>query len=116
MMHVAVEGVGLLAPGLQGWVDSRSVLAGGQPYRTGPVPDPEAALLPPNERRRSSDCVRWTVQVAQEGITQSGLDSEGYCDGLCVIRRRNGGARPSLPEPGDRRAGDLSDVVSSISA
>ena len=38
------------------------------------VPDPEAALLPPNERRRSSDCVRWAVQVAQEAIAQSGLD------------------------------------------
>ena len=34
---------------------------------------PEALLLPPNERRRSSDSVRWAVHVAQEAMTQSGL-------------------------------------------
>lgn len=73
-MRVAVQGIGLLAPGLAGWEDSREILAGVRPYRTGPLPDPEAALLPPNERRRSSDCVRWAVQVAQEAMSQSGLD------------------------------------------
>jgi hypothetical protein len=31
-------------------------------------------ILPPNERRRSSDCVRWTVEVAQEAMAHSGLD------------------------------------------
>jgi len=74
MMQVTVQGIGLLAPGLEGWSESRAMLAGAEPYRTGPLPDPEAALLPPNERRRSSDCVRWAVQVAQEAISQSGLD------------------------------------------
>ena len=73
-MGVAIEGVGLLAPGLIGWDASRAVLAGLQPYQSGAVPDPDAVLLPPNERRRSSDCVRWAVQVAQEAIVQSGLN------------------------------------------
>jgi hypothetical protein len=73
-MDVAIHGIGLLAPGLVGWEASRAVLAGLCPFQSGEVPDPEAALLPPNERRRSSDCVRWAVQVAQEAMTQSGLD------------------------------------------
>lgn len=73
-MELAIRGVGLLAPGLIGWEAGRAVLAGLRPFQPGVVPDPEAMILPPNERRRSSDCVRWAVQVAQEAMVQSGLD------------------------------------------
>ncbi len=73
-MKVSIGGIGLLASGLVGWDAGREVLAGMRPYRPGVVPDPEAELLPPNERRRSSDCVRWAIQVAQEAIGRSGLD------------------------------------------
>ena len=73
-MKVSIQGIGLLAAGLEGWCAGRAVLAGTEPFAPVVVPDPEAALLPPNERRRSSDCVRWTLHVAQEAIVQSGLD------------------------------------------
>lgn len=73
-MEIAIRGVGLLAPGLIGWETGRAVLAGLLPFQPGVVPDPDATMLPPNERRRSSDCVRWAVQVAQEAMAQSGLD------------------------------------------
>lgn len=73
-MNVAIHGIGLLASGLFGWEASREILAGVRPYQQGALPDPEATILPPNERRRSSDCVRWAVQVAQEAIEQAGLD------------------------------------------
>lgn len=74
LMKVAIHGIGLLASGLVGWEASRSVLAGLRPFQPGEVPEPEGALLPPNESRRSSDCVRWAVEVAQEAMAQSGLD------------------------------------------
>lgn len=73
-MDIAIHGIGLLGSGLAGWEASCEVLAGTRPYQPGAIPDPEATILPPNERRRSSDCVRWAVQVAQEAIGQSGLD------------------------------------------
>jgi hypothetical protein len=73
-MKVGIQGIGLLAAGLEGWRAGRAVLAGTEPFAPVVVPNPEAALLPPNERRRSSDCVRWTLRVAQEAIVQSGLD------------------------------------------
>ena len=73
-MEMTIKGVGLLAPGLNGWEAGRAVLAGRSPFRPDAVPDPDAAMLPPNERRRSSDCVRWAVQTAQEAMAQSGLD------------------------------------------
>lgn len=73
-MELAIRGIGLLAPGLLGWEGSRSVLAGMRPYVPAPVPQPEATILPPNERRRSSDAVRWAVEVAHEAMGRSGLD------------------------------------------
>jgi len=91
-MRVAVQGIGLLAPGLEGWTESRQVLAGLRPYRRAPLPDPEAALLPPNERRRSSDCVRWAVQVAQEAMTQSGLAARD----LSTVYASSGGETSTL--------------------
>jgi hypothetical protein len=74
-MKVAIHGIGLLASGLDGWDTCRAVLAGLRPFQPSGIPDPEASLLPSNERRRSSDSVRWAVHVAQEAIAQSGLDS-----------------------------------------
>ncbi len=73
-MQVNILGVGLLAAGLDGWQHGREVLAGTRPYQPLSLPDPEAAILPPNERRRGSDSVRWAIQVAQEAIGQSRLD------------------------------------------
>lgn len=73
-MKAGIQGIGLLAAGLEGWRAGRAVLAGAESFAPVTVPDPEAALLPSNERRRSSECVRWAVHVAQEAIVQSGLD------------------------------------------
>ena len=73
-MQVGILGMGVLGAGLEGWINSREVLAGRVPFLPSSKPDPEAAILPANERRRSSDCVRWAVQVAQEAMVQSGLD------------------------------------------
>ena len=73
-MQVGILGMGVLGAGLEGWMNSCEVLAGTVRFLPSSKPDPEAAILPANERRRSSDCVRWAVQVAQEAMAQSGLD------------------------------------------
>jgi hypothetical protein len=73
-MKVGILGVGLLSAGLDGWANGRDVLAGRKAYAPNAWPNPEAALLPSNERRRSSDSVRWAVHVAQEAMVHSGLD------------------------------------------
>lgn len=70
-MRVYVNGIGALGPGLCGWPASRAILAGNDRYREQEPADPAAAGLPPNERRRSSETVRWAVHVAQESITQA---------------------------------------------
>ncbi len=73
-MRVYVDGMGMLGPGLVGWEPSRVILAGDVGYHETPPPDPPASILPPNERRRSSDCVRWALHVAQEAIEQAETD------------------------------------------
>jgi hypothetical protein len=73
-MRVAVAGVGLLSPGLEGWTNGRGVLSGVRPFLPDSIPDPEPALLPANERRRSTASVRWALRVAQEAMAQSRLD------------------------------------------
>lgn len=73
-MLVYVNGVGMLGPGLAGWGPSRAILAGDIAYHETAPPDPSVSILPPNERRRSSDCVRWAVHVAQEAIERAEAD------------------------------------------
>lgn len=76
-MRVGILGIGLLSPGLEGWANGREVLLGARDFCSDSLPDPEVALLPSNERRRSTASVRWAVHVAQEAMTQSGLDPRG---------------------------------------
>jgi hypothetical protein len=73
-MRIGLVGVGLLSAGLEGWATGREVLTGLRPFCVDSSPDPDAALLPSNERRRSTTGVRWAVHVAHEAIVQSRLD------------------------------------------
>ena len=70
-MRIAVEAVGVLAPGLAGWDEARAVLAGGQPYVGGTMVPIEVASLPPAERRRSSPTVRLAIAVAEQALKRS---------------------------------------------
>lgn len=74
-MTLYVNGIGTLGPGLAGWAGSRAVLAGESPWCDAAPPDPSASVLPPNERRRSSETVRWAVHVAQEAMEQAEADA-----------------------------------------
>jgi len=74
-MRLYVNGIGILGPGLGGWSECRSVLAGHGAYCETAPPEPSASILPPNERRRSSDIVRWAVHVAQEAMQQAQADA-----------------------------------------
>ena len=73
MNPLAVEAVGLMAPGLAGWTASQAVLAGQRPYVTEPMPAAIATLLPANERRRVTATIKLALQVAQEAMAQAAL-------------------------------------------
>src|SRR5687767_8356979 len=72
-----IEGIGLLGPGLNDWPSGRAVLRGQQPYQAQKTILPAPALLPPAERRRSSEIIKLTLAVGREAITAAGLDAAG---------------------------------------
>ena len=71
MMRVFVEGIGILAPGLEGWPSTREVLANTRPFEPRPVSAPPVGLLPPAERRRAGLTVRLAMAVGIEALGQA---------------------------------------------
>jgi len=68
MMQVWIEGIGLRAPGLNGWNAGRAVLRGEEPYIPAPIELPPISLLPANERRRLVATVRLSLLVGLEAF------------------------------------------------
>ena len=65
-VRLSLRGVGVLAPGLNGWSAARDVLAGATPWRDAPVAMPDVRHLPVTERRRVNATSRWAIAVADE--------------------------------------------------
>ena len=67
-MQIYVDGIGVWAPGLAGWAASREILGGGQSYQHATLACLSPSILPPTERRRSSNTILLAIQAAQEAI------------------------------------------------
>lgn len=76
MIEFGINAVGVLAPGLRGWPESRSVLSGEDAYLFEALPQPAPDILPPNERRRSGVAARLAVAVAQQALRASTLPAK----------------------------------------
>lgn len=73
-MRVYVEGVGLRGPGLDGWTESRPILAGTLSYHPAATCAPPIDLLPANERRRTVQTARLAVSVGAEALAMAARD------------------------------------------
>lgn len=73
-MKIFVHGIGVLGPGIDNWQSCRRLFKEDSRYDDSVTPDPMPSTLPANELRRSSDVVRWSLQVAQEAVQHSQLD------------------------------------------
>ena len=73
-MKMVVHSVGVLAPGIENWESCKRLFQEPEAYDDSVTPDPMPSILPANECRRSSDVVRWSLQVAQEAVLHSQLD------------------------------------------
>jgi hypothetical protein len=71
-LHVFVEGIGLLGPGLAGWAQGRQCLDGRAPYRSARTVLPLPMALPSAERRRAGAVVKVSLAVGQEAADASG--------------------------------------------
>ena len=76
MMRLFVEGIGLLGPGLDGWVASQSVLAGEVDYLAAPTNLRASDMLPAAERRRAGVPIKLALTVGQEAFLQAGRDTK----------------------------------------
>ncbi|GJL63035.1 MAG: hypothetical protein NPIRA04_16890 [Nitrospirales bacterium] len=88
MMRLYLNGIGVLGPGLVGWPHVQRILAGTLAYdQSLAIPDPTPTCLKPNELRRSSHIVRWSLTVAQEAIEQAQSEPQN----LATIFSSSGG-------------------------
>lgn len=89
-LQVFVAGVGLYAPGLDGWAHARAVLAAPQTYLAAPLQLPGIDSLPAAERRRLGIAVKLAMAAGYDAARQSPINlqqlgtvfasSAGDCD------------------------------------
>jgi len=82
-MNVWIEGIGLLAPGLESWPAAVEVLAGRAAYASAPTVLPAPALLPPAERRRASRLVKAALGSGLEAVNHAGADAATLATVFC---------------------------------
>lgn len=87
MIEVAVAGVALRGPGLEGWEAARPVLSGEAAYEARELVLPPPAVLAPTERRRTGPVVRLALLVAQEASAMAGVPPGSL---RCVFGSSNG--------------------------
>ena len=73
-LQVFVEGVGVYAPGLNGWQHARAVLAAPHRYQATPLQLPSINALPAAERRRLGIAVKLALATGYDAAQQSDLD------------------------------------------
>jgi len=69
---VQILGVGVLAPGLNGWAEAAPRLRDPAGWASSPTVLPSPSRLPPAERRRSGAIVKLSLAVADEAVTMAG--------------------------------------------
>lgn len=82
-MNVFIDGIGVLAPGLESWPATTEVLAGRTPYASSPTVLSAPALLPPAERRRASRLVKAALGVGLEAVNHAGADAATLATVFC---------------------------------
>ena len=68
MTPVFIEAVGLAAPGLPSWQESRATLRGEARFEFAQLSPPTPAMLPPNERRRAAPVVKLAFRAAEDAL------------------------------------------------
>lgn len=74
-LAAAIEGIGLLGPGLDGWKGAVALLEGRAPYIPQPTVLPIPDGLPPAERRRLGRVVKLALGVGLQATAGAGVDA-----------------------------------------
>ena len=73
-MKCAIDGIGLIGPGLAGWEASRAILAGAAYDAQAATVIAAPAMLPPAERRRVGVPVKLALAVGMEAALHAQRD------------------------------------------
>lgn len=74
-MRLAVDGIGVVAPGLADWPGTAAVLRGEARYLLAEVGRLSPQMLPANERRRATPATRLALEAARQAVAGSGVDA-----------------------------------------
>jgi beta-ketoacyl synthase-like protein len=82
-LSAAIEGIGVLGPGLRDWPATAAVLAGRSEYRRARTELPPPALLSGAERRRAGRVIKLALAVGAEAVAQAGRDARQLPSVFC---------------------------------
>lgn len=75
MLAADIQGVGVLGPGLAGWIAAAAALRSPHTYRRTCTVIPALTVLPPAERRRAGRVVRVALTIGAEAVAAAGADA-----------------------------------------
>lgn len=75
-MKCTIKGVGITAPGLRDWHQAQQVFCGKEQWSYTAIDKLSPNLLPPNERRRTTQLIKLALQAAEEAQRHSGIPAE----------------------------------------
>ena len=75
-LAAAIEGIGVLGPGLDSWPSTAAVLTGARVYEAARTILPPPNALPSAERRRAGRVVKLALAAAAEAIAQAGRPAQ----------------------------------------
>ncbi|MBA2490652.1 MAG: beta-ketoacyl synthase chain length factor [Gammaproteobacteria bacterium] len=76
LVTVYARGLSVIAPGLDGWEQSQSILHGERLYVNQPLAAFAPELLPRNERRRATGAIKLALRAAEQLALPSGIDRQ----------------------------------------
>lgn len=77
MLSVAISGVGVLGPGLNGWDQAAAMLRTPRDWKAAATVVPAPDRLPGTERRRAGVGVKAAISVADQACTMAGVAVDG---------------------------------------
>ncbi len=75
MTPLQILGIGVIGPGLDGWTATAPLLRADSSYNYAETQIPAPGLLPANERRRTTPCIKLALAVAEQAVQDAGLDA-----------------------------------------
>lgn len=84
VLNAWIEGIGVIAPGLDSWPATAAVLRGETAYVPAPTLLPAPAVLPAAERRRASRVVKLAIGLGLEAVQQGGADAAALTTVFCA--------------------------------